>query len=365
VEQAAVLLGKLCGLSLVEPDGARFTMHDLVRAYAAELSGGLPPDERGEALARVLSWYRVTLATIGKRTVGRGTPIEPPHTDVPPERFEDQRDCLQWCGVEWQNIAALVRRAGRSGQHGAAWHLTYLLFDYFYAAARPLEWLELLRVAKRAAETSGNRVARAMLFNHSSVAHSRLGHNITAVEQLRRGLELLVEPEDWAHRISLLGNLASTLREAKDYAAARLPAVEARELARREGIDYYLAATHDVLCELDAETGRWAEALREGLPGLAYARSSGSQILEANLLINLGLARHGLGQQDAAEETFGEALRLSADTGDRYHEGLALFGLARVGAGDDFARRALARFEELDAEEAAEVRTFLALADAV
>jgi DNA-binding SARP family transcriptional activator/tetratricopeptide (TPR) repeat protein len=362
VERATALLDRLTALCLMEQDGDRFTMHDLVRAYAAELSGALPAEDRRDALSRVLSWYRVTLGWVGQRSVGRGTPIEPAHSDVPAVLFDDQRACLRWCGAEWQNIAALVRRAERDRQHGSAWHLTYLLFDYFYAAGRPLEWLDLLRVARRAAQASGNRVAQAILHNHCSVAYSRLGQNDTAVEHLQKGLDLLDRPADWRHRISLLGNLASTLREAKRYDAARERATEALELARREGIDYYLAAMHDVLCELNAETQCWAEAIRDGLPGLEYARRSRSQILEANLLINLGLARHGLGRQAAAEETFGEALRISEDAGDRYHEALALFGLARVGSGNavDLARRALARFEALDAEEAAEVRAFLA-----
>ncbi|MEU4239639.1 BTAD domain-containing putative transcriptional regulator [Actinoplanes sp. NPDC026619] len=360
VERAETLLDKLCALCLLEQDDDRYTMHDLVRAYAAELAGELTPDDRGAALARALSWYRASLSKIGDREVGRGAPTEPPQTDVPPVLFAGQSESLRWCGIEWQNIAALVRRAGRNGQYGAAWHLTLLLFDYFYAAGRPLEWLELLRVGMRAAENDDNQVARAMMFNHRSVAYSRLGQNDTAVEQLRLGLELLDRPADWQHRISLLGNLASTLREAKEYDAARQPAQEALELARREGIDYYLAATHDVLCELNAETGRWAEAIEEGLPGLDYARKSRSQLVEANLLINIALAQHGLGRQELAEETFAQALRISEEAGDRYHEGLALFGLARLGAGAGLARRALARFEELDAEEAGEVRAYLA-----
>lgn len=369
VDRAGILLGKLSALCLLEQEGDRFTMHDLTRVYAGELSGHLEPGEPQEALSRVLSWYRVTLSTrSGNGLVARGAPIEPPHSDFPPILFHDQRDCLRWCGVEWQNIAALVRAANRDRQHGSAWHLTCLLFDYFYVAGQPLEWLDLLRVAMRSAEAAGNHLARAMLFNHRSVAYSRLGQNETAVRQLNMGLDLLVHPDDWRHRISLLGNLASTLREAKEYDAARGPAREALALARKEGIDYYVGAMHDVLCELNAETGRWEEAMRDGLPGLEHARRSRSTILEANLLINIGLARHGLGQQEAAEETFGEALRISQDAGDRYHEGLALFGLARASAPGgvpekavaDLARRALARFEELDAEEAAEVRAFLA-----
>ncbi len=368
-DRAEVLLATLGALSLLEQEDDRFTMHDLTRAYAAELSGQLPGGERQDALVRVLAWYRLTLSRPGSGVVSRDLPIEAPQSDVPPIIFAGQRDRLRWCGLEWQNIAALIRAAGRSGPPGPAWHLTCLLFEYFYAAGQPREWLQLLGVAMRDAEAAGNPVAQAMIFNHRSVAYSRLGRNETAVQQLHRGLELLARPQDWQHRISLLGNLASTLREAKEYDAARGPAQEALALAKQEGIHYYLAATHDVLCELNAETGRWEEAVQHGVPGLYYARRAGDRILEANLLINLGLAGHGLGRQEEAEKAFGDALRISEDAGDRYHEALALFGLARVGVpahegADDgvaagLARRALARFEELHAEEAAVVRAFL------
>ncbi|WP_433653600.1 BTAD domain-containing putative transcriptional regulator [Micromonospora zamorensis] len=374
VERADLLLGKLSALCLLEQANDRFTLHDLTRVYAAELSGELEPHERRHALSRVLSWYRVTLSGWnGNGVFLRGTRVEPPQSDVPPILFHSEHDCLRWCEAERPNIVALVHAAQHEGQHGAAWHLACLLFDYFYVAGQPLEWLNLLRVAMRSAEAASNHVARAILFNHCSVAYSRLGQNEIAVRQLKRGLDLLNHSDDWRHRISLLGNLASTLREAKKYDAARGPAREALALAQREGVDYYLAATHDVLCELNAETGRWEEAMRDGLPGLEYARRSLNRILEANLLINIGLAQHGLGRQGAAEESFGEALRISQDVGDLYHEGLALFGLARASTpGDvaeqgvraeavaDLARRALAPLEQLHAEEAAEVRAFLA-----
>lgn len=361
-EAAGSWLSGLATLSLLEQDGERFTMHDLVRSYAAGLSSDLPAGERQAALTRLLEWYRLTVSRAGNGMVDRGWPVEPPRSDVPPVFFDSQRDCLLWCITEAPNIIALIRAAGPDGRHGPAWHLACLMFDYFYTAGHPVEWLELLESAMLGARTEGNRVARAILHNHSSVAWSRLGRNEVAVRQLRLGLALLDEPDDWRFRISLLGNLASTLREAKLYAAALNPALEALELAKREGIDYYLAATHDVLCELYAETGHWAEALRTGEPGLGYARRSNSQIIEANLLINIGRARHGQGVPEA-EAAFAEALRISTDAGDRYHQAVALFGLAQVGApGSDpqsLAHRALAVFDELNAEEAGEVRAFL------
>ncbi|MEV6301356.1 BTAD domain-containing putative transcriptional regulator [Actinoplanes sp. NPDC051861] len=362
------LLAGLSALSLVNRSGDRITLHDLVRLYATELAGELDHGERHAALARVLDWYRLTLSRSGTGMTGRGWPIEPARSDVPPVALDGQRDRLLWCIGESENISALIPAAGPAGEHGPGWHLACLMFDYFYTSGHPRQWLELLGVAMRDAEAEGNRLARAILHNHTSVAWSRLGLNGTAVRHLRQGLALLHEPDDWRYRISLLGNLASTLREAKLYGAALNPALEALELARREGIDYYLATTHDVLCELHAELGQWAEAMRQGLPGLEYARRSHSHIVEANLLINIGLARHGLGNREDAEVTFGEALRISAEAGDRYHEALALFGLARVRAAGGvpeeaaaaLARRALAHLEELNAEDAGEVRAFLA-----
>jgi DNA-binding SARP family transcriptional activator len=53
-ERADLLLDGLAALSLLEQEGDRFTLHDLVRAYAVELSAGLDQRERQEARARVL-----------------------------------------------------------------------------------------------------------------------------------------------------------------------------------------------------------------------------------------------------------------------------------------------------------------------
>jgi tetratricopeptide (TPR) repeat protein len=270
---------------------------------------------------------------------------------------------------EWPNLRALIRGAQYAGEHVAVVQMTYLMFDYFYAAGQTTDWLDVLGVALRSAHRTGNRRARATLLNHSSVAYSRLGQNVVAVQHLHQGLDLLDRPEDRSWRISLLGNLASTLREAKEYEAALPPALEAWDLVRQcDSGTYYQAATDDVLCELYAEQGGWSEAVRHGEPGLESARRGGSKLLEANLLINLGLAWNGLGDSRSAQECFADALGASESVGDRYHEGLALFGLARVRARDsrqvsgevaELAGRALLRFQELGCAEAQDVLDFM------
>src|SRR5262249_44408353 len=155
--------------------------------------------------------------------------------------------------------------------------------------------------------TVQDRRAQAVLCNHLSVAYSRMGQNNAAVHQLRLGLQLLDDPGDEVLRTSMLGNLASTLREAKDYASAVPYAQEALDLARRSGLAYYEAGCLDVLCELYAELGEFEESLRYGQAGLTVARHCQSMLLEANILINLGTAEHGLGHDEVARRHFEDA----------------------------------------------------------
>jgi DNA-binding SARP family transcriptional activator/tetratricopeptide (TPR) repeat protein len=362
---AATALQYLAAQHLVETSGTHYWMHDLTRIYAEEASrSGETASSRQQALDRVFRWYIRTL-TPDYRSVGLTLLIapgaEPSHQ---PLRFADQKELVAWCTREWGNLAPLVRAARQAGLHDRAWQLAYLLFDYFYAAGQTRDWLETLQTGLFSAEAAQDRRGQGVLRNHLSVAYSRLGQNGEAVHQLRLGLQLLGESGDDVLRIGLLGNLASTLREAKDYAAARPYALEALDLAHRGGFDYYEAGCRDTLCELHAELGEFEEALRHGRPGLEAARRSQEMLLEANILINLGIAEHGLGNNEGARHYLGDALSLSESLGDRYHEALALFALAKVHRTEsaraiELAGRALLTLEELDAEEVADVTDFL------
>jgi tetratricopeptide (TPR) repeat protein len=376
---AAAALRSLAAQHLVEPTGSGFGssywMHDLTRIYAEEVSrSGETATARRQALERLLQWYVATL-TQGYLSTSVRLPFaleaEPRHE---PLRFSDQKELVAWCAREWDDIAPLVRTAQRIGRHDLAWQLAYLLFDYFYAAGQARDWIETLQTAMRSAETLGDLRAQAVLLNHLSVAHSRLGQNTIAVYQLKRGLQILegLGDGDDVPRISLLGNLASTLREAKAYTAALPYARQALDLAQRAGMAYYEAGSLDVLSELHAELGDFEESLGYGRLGLTAARRCENTLLEANILINLGAAEHGLARAEMALRYFQDALSLCEAGGDRYHEALALFGLAKVHrAGSawqparDLASRALARFEELDTEEVADVMEFLEALDAL
>jgi tetratricopeptide (TPR) repeat protein len=361
---AAAALRTLAEQHLLETTGGMYWMHDLTRIYAREVAGeSIEPSARRQTIERVTRWYVRTLSDAEHRTSESWLPF-PSHPDDrhEPERLADQNAIVAWCGREWENIAPLLRTAQRLGCHEQVWRLSYLLFSYFYAAGRAREWVETLRIGMRSAELVSNLRAQAGLFNTLSIAHSRLGQNDAAVQELRRALQLLEELGDDLPRASVLANLASTLREAKRYEEALPYARQALELGMR-GSDYHRAGCLDVICQLHAEMGEFSEALRYGEPGLAAARHCRDVLLEANILINLGAAEHGLGDAEMALRYFDEALAVCEASGDRYHEALALLGQAKAGSdrqsARDLAGRALQHFRDLDAEEVDDVTAFL------
>ncbi|MEY9862986.1 DNA-binding SARP family transcriptional activator [Catenulispora sp. GAS73] len=364
--EAAAVLHDLAAQHLVETTADGYRMHDLTRIYAEEAARrGETAASRRRALERMLEWYVRTLAQ-GYQSASIPLPFtladDFPHE---PAHLGDQKERVTWCGQEWDNIAPLVRAAQKIGCHDRAWQLCYLLFDYFYAAGQARDWVETVRIGMRGAELLQDRKAQAVLHNHLSVAYSRLGRNDDAVRELHSGLRLAEDLGEDLLRTSLLGNLASTLREAKDYSAALPYALQALALARRSGLVYYEAGCLDVLCELYAELGESEESLRVGRLGLEAARACQNVMLEANILVNLGAAEHGLGHADTALGYFREALAIS-ESCDDYHAARALFGMAKVhraaaapGLAADLAGRALLLLRDLDAEDVDEVAEFL------
>jgi len=369
--ETADTLRDMAAQHLLQTTAGSYWMHDLTRIYAEEAARtGEPDDSRRQALERLLEWYVRTLA--GRYETSS---VRLPFTldgafpyDLPP--LDDQRERVAWSGQERDNIAALIGAAQQIGRHDRAWQLCYLLFEYFYAAGQAREWAETVRLGMRSADLLQDRVAEAVLHNHLSVAYSRLGQNEAAVRELHTALQIAEDLGEDVLRISVLGNLASTLREAKDYTAALPHAEQAVELARRSGLIYYEAGTLDVLCELYVELGEFAEALRVGGLGRQAAQACQNVMLEANILIALGVAEHGLGHADTAVAHFREALALS-ESGDDYHAARALLGLARVHRAEgrpepaaDLAGRALKLMRDLDAEDVEEVTEFLRALDA-
>lgn len=89
----------------------RYGMHDLVRAYSAELCG----DDETAAL-RLTEWYVHTLENAADTH-----PVTQPlraveiSTSVVPQGFSNRFDALAWCRNEWDNLGAVMYAAVARG----------------------------------------------------------------------------------------------------------------------------------------------------------------------------------------------------------------------------------------------------------
>lgn len=372
--EAAASLQGLYEQNLLEKNDDRFEFHDLVRVYAVELADRYETaGDRATAMRRLLDWYLNALRSANRHMMPDESllPVDRQVTPRNVPEFVSRDEAYAWCQAESANIRALTEYAADVGEHTLAWQLPWYMFNHYYSAGLLTEWIDVLTVAFASAEKEDDPLPRVRILNQISIAHSRMGRNDTAVRHLEQALEIVRETGKARLQIPVLVNLSSSLREMKRYERAITYAREAVRLALESGTDFHKAGSFDALCELLVESGRPDEALDYGKAGLESARTVEADLLEANLLVNVGHAQRDLGYLEAAARDYQAALELCVRLGDRYHEALALFGLAELhrrgratAKARDLACRALDIFVDLGGEEAGEARKFLVDLDA-
>lgn len=115
---------------LAEHSLGRYVMHDLLRAYAAELTQQLDSAVcRDEALRRVLDYYLRTAhaaAILIEPTRDATTPA----VSGRPARFKDRAQALEWCNIEYPNLLAAISRAADRDFDQHTWQLVRYLADF-------------------------------------------------------------------------------------------------------------------------------------------------------------------------------------------------------------------------------------------
>lgn len=158
---ARLQLRKLAEVHLLEAESADvFRMHDLLRAYAEELTGTEDdPAVRTAAVQRLTTWYLYSVWAAGRAlTPNRMNPLEliPLAAAVEPMTFADHRAALDWCDSELDNFAPVVRLALNHGPPGAAWQLAVVLWDYLEVRKPWSVWIQTHEVAQAAAVLEGD-----------------------------------------------------------------------------------------------------------------------------------------------------------------------------------------------------------------
>jgi tetratricopeptide (TPR) repeat protein len=321
-EQAALLHG-LAARQLVQVEDERFSLHSLVRQFAATAAAG---SARADAEAHH-ALYFARLLDRAEALYRQG------HAAL--------RQGLALFDQEWPNIrAGQCWAAGRAEADDEA---ANLCISYPIRGRRLLElrrpsqeraaWLD---AALRAARRLGLDEAETTLLLLLAQERAAQGQLEAAIAATRAALRLCRQSGDERRTALALAELSRLAREAGDYAGAIAAAEEGLAIQRRRADRAGERAALENLGLARRRQGRLDAALEALAQALQVARLAGDTRGEAAALYNLGYTAQMQGDYAAARARFGEALALAEQLGDqaaiaRLHAGI---GRARARLGD-------------------------------
>jgi tetratricopeptide (TPR) repeat protein len=373
--QARTLLAELTRANLlVEHLPDRYIFHDLLRAYATDLTHTVDPDEqRRAATLRMLDHYLHTAHTAAWLLFPYWDPITPPPAGpgVTPEHPTDDQQATAWFTAETPVLLAAVDHAASTGFDAHTWQLAVAHGDFLDRRGQWHDHVATGRVAVRAADRLADPTAQGHA--HLSLANTYvwLGCHADADIHLRRALDLYVQtgdPRGQDRTHDVLGRLRE--RQGR-YTDALAHSEQALALSRTTGHRHGQAMALNHVGWHHALLGDFAQALTYCQQALTQLQALGNRYGEGATWDSLGYAHHHLGHHTQAITCYRHAIDLVRDLGDPYYVAviLAHLGDTHHAAGDPHAARdiwqeALSVLTDLNHPDAQEVRTKLDTLDA-
>jgi len=375
-DRTRALLAELTDAHLVIEDPAgRFSFHDLLRAYAAELARAEEPEaSRRAAVQRLLDHYVHTAHRAALLIRPHRDPDEPP----PPAAVEvtplaDRRAALDWLEAERRALLAAVQHAAdereAAGLAGHAWRLTSGLATFLELRGHWHDWVVVLSAALAAAERLGDRRGEAETHRRLTIAYERLGRRGETDVHLSRALDIFGEIGDLAGQGDTHGTMARIVWSRGQVEDAVDHAERAVTLFLRVGDLSGLATALNTLSGCLVDLGQHALALRCARHACWLFRRLSDERSEADAWDSIGYVHSGRGHHERAIACYQRSYDMWRDSQDRYGESVALarlgdayHALGDVGRAGVYWRKALRIPIELDHPHARRVRAKLARA---
>jgi DNA-binding SARP family transcriptional activator/tetratricopeptide (TPR) repeat protein len=373
--QARQALAELARTHLItELNAGRYSSHDLLRAYAAELGVSCDSDtSRHAALHRVLDHYLHTADTASRLLAPYRDPItlSPPRPAVRPEEIDSRQQALDWFQAERQVLLAAIGQAAGGGFGAHAWQLPWAVATFLNFHGYWHELASSQESALAAARQLGDLAGQAQAHRHLGQVQIRLGAYSDASSRLSEALELFRQ----------LGNSTAEARTHYDLGHICELRGHSREALSHleQALRLYRAAGHrsgeanalNAAGWCHAQLGAHQEALDYCAQALALNRELGNRSGEAATLDSLGCAHLHLGHHAEAIACCQQAVDIHRDTDDLHLRAEMLTHLGdayQAGADRSAARRAwrqaLDILDDLHDPGAAQVRSRLRLGSA-
>jgi tetratricopeptide (TPR) repeat protein len=344
VEQARKTLDELARAYLVDEYlPGRFTIHDLLHAYAAERAReDEDAAERDAALRRLLDYYLHGMqAAAAAIYPEREVPQPPPR--VPVETFASVAQALTWGRAERQAVQSLVAQAARLGRFDAyCWQLPWAMTPLLRRNGLFHDFLASARIALAAAGNLGDAATLGAAHYNYAHASAVLGQVADSGAHLTEAQRWYAEAGDQVGTANTLDGMAQLLLQQGEYVTALDRAKDALALENTIGEPGRIAHAEETIGSIYARLGQHDMAIQHCLRSLDLYRETGSNFRAADTLNVLGFTYRSLGDHDKAITCYLEALATYREAGEKPQMSETLTGLgdAQLAKGDTEAARA-------------------------
>ncbi|HYZ08826.1 MAG TPA: tetratricopeptide repeat protein [Pseudonocardiaceae bacterium] len=333
-DQAQQIVDMLARAHLIQaPRPGRYSMHDLLRAYATHLATVEDSKTNREAaLTRLFDHYLATAATAMDTLIPaerhRRPHVRPPATPTPP--MPDPATARAWLDAERVNLVAVTAYTATRGWPGHTVQLSTTLYRYLLVSGHFSDGLTIHTYALHAARHTGKPAGEADALNNLGRIYRQQGHYRQAADHLQQALTLAREISDRVGEVRALSTLGTVYHRQGHYQQVtdhlQQALTLARELGDRVGEAYSLLDLGTVY----RDQGHYRQAADHLQQALTLARELGDRVGEAYALLALGTVYRRQGHYQQATGHLQQALTLARELGDRVGEAYALLDLGTV-----------------------------------
>jgi DNA-binding SARP family transcriptional activator/Tfp pilus assembly protein PilF len=324
---------------------ARYTFHDLLRAYAADQAERHDPEpERRAAAHRVLDHYLHTAMAASNRFSPFRSPLQltGPQPGVAPADVTDKDQAMAWFDAEVPVLLALIAFADASDFDTHAWQIPWTLGPFFNRRGLWQDYTATQQIALAAATRLDDTLALAHAHHLLGHVQSQTGAYEAADPNFRRALDEFRELGDRANEAVVLNGLAGMLEKQERYPEALAVALDALRMLKAVGHWWTQATLENGVGWLYAHLGQYDRALTHCQRALSLHRDSGHRGGTADTLDSIAYVYLHLGDIGQAKAHYTKAIESYREIGAPFGEGNSLLGLgdALLAEGDREAARA-------------------------
>jgi DNA-binding SARP family transcriptional activator/tetratricopeptide (TPR) repeat protein len=345
---------------------ARFTFHDLLRAYAADQAERHDSEqERRAAVHRVLDHYLHTAMAASQRfsPFRSALRLTSPQPGVLPADVTDKDQAMAWFDAEVAVLLALIGYADADRFDVHAWQIAWTLGPFFHRRGRWRDYAATGETALAAARRLDDTLALAHAHYLLGHAQAQMGAYDAADPNVRQALDMFRELGDRANEAVVLNGLAGMLEKQERYPEALAVALDALRMLKAVGHWWTQATLENGVGWLYAHLGQYDQALTHCQQALSLHRDSGHRGGTADTLDSLGYIYLHLGDFAQAKAHYAKAIEAYREISSPFGVGNSLAGLGDAllaegapGAAGAAWREAVAILDRLPHPLADEVR---------